>query len=175
MDFPQEHVVALTSKRRTKFRLSAHSASPGCHAQTAIGWRRWIAPDGGQQALLMPSHDPQPYAYLARVYFALIVSFIKPALSPFLKQLIASTCSPMLLSSAVLLAFVGYVNAADNGLALTPQMGWNTWNHFGCSISEDTVLSAAQAIKDNGLDKLGYNCAFFHQLPLFILMVEPST
>lgn len=48
------------------------------------------------------------------------------------------------------------VHALDNGLAITPQMGWNTWNHFGCDISEDTILSAAQAIKDQGLDKLGY-------------------
>ncbi|KAF8510879.1 alpha-galactosidase [Hysterangium stoloniferum] len=44
----------------------------------------------------------------------------------------------------------------NNGLALTPQMGWNTWNHFGCSISEDTIISAAQAVVDNKLDKLGY-------------------
>ncbi|KIJ40316.1 glycoside hydrolase family 27 protein [Sphaerobolus stellatus SS14] len=48
-------------------------------------------------------------------------------------------------------------NALDNGLALTPQMGWNTWNHFGCGISEDTILSAANAIKQHNLDKLGYN------------------
>lgn len=24
----------------------------------------------------------------------------------------------------------------DNGLGLTPQMGWNSWNHFGCNINE---------------------------------------
>lgn len=69
--------------------------------------------------------------------------------------------------SSFALAAVAYVRAADNGLALTPQMGWNTWNHFGCSISEDTILSAAQAIKDKGLDKLGYNCSLLHHLPLF--------
>ena len=28
------------------------------------------------------------------------------------------------------------VIATDNGLGRTPQMGWNSWNHFGCNISE---------------------------------------
>ncbi|PIL32160.1 hypothetical protein GSI_06866 [Ganoderma sinense ZZ0214-1] len=47
--------------------------------------------------------------------------------------------------------------ALNNGLAITPQMGWNTWNHFGCGIDQDTIVSAAQALISNGLDKLGYN------------------
>ncbi|KAH9853207.1 alpha-galactosidase [Lenzites betulinus] len=46
--------------------------------------------------------------------------------------------------------------AYDNGLARTPQMGWNTWNHFGCGISEDTILSAAKAIVSNNLTAYGY-------------------
>jgi len=53
------------------------------------------------------------------------------------------------------LAFSG-VFAHDNGLAITPPMGWNTWNKYGCSINEDIILSAAKAIKSEGLDKLGY-------------------
>ncbi|KAI0803037.1 alpha-galactosidase [Irpex lacteus] len=47
-------------------------------------------------------------------------------------------------------------HAADNGLAITPQMGWNTWNHFGCDISEDTIMSAAQAIVIYNLTQFGY-------------------
>ena len=27
----------------------------------------------------------------------------------------------------------------DNGLGLTPPMGWNSWNHFGCNISEPLI------------------------------------
>ncbi|EPQ25728.1 uncharacterized protein PFL1_06722 [Pseudozyma flocculosa PF-1] len=46
--------------------------------------------------------------------------------------------------------------AYNNGLARTPQRGWNTWNSYGCSISEDVILDAAQAIVDEGLDRLGY-------------------
>jgi len=49
------------------------------------------------------------------------------------------------------------VLAVRNGLALTPQMGWNTWNYFGCNVSESTILTAAHAIVDNGLDELGYD------------------
>src|SRR5690349_9497646 len=29
--------------------------------------------------------------------------------------------------------------ALDNGVARTPPMGWNTWNTFGCNISESLV------------------------------------
>ena len=58
------------------------------------------------------------------------------------------------------LAALGGVAALDNGLALTPQMGWNTWNHFGCNISEDTILSGAKALVSNNLAALGYNCGF---------------
>ncbi|KAJ3013209.1 hypothetical protein NUW54_g1655 [Trametes sanguinea] len=35
-------------------------------------------------------------------------------------------------------------------------MGWNTWNHFGCGISEDTILSAAKALISNNLTSYGY-------------------
>jgi len=37
-------------------------------------------------------------------------------------------------------ALVGAVYAIDNGLGLTPQMGWNTWNKFGCEISETLIM-----------------------------------
>ncbi|KAG9116821.1 hypothetical protein FRC07_007427 [Ceratobasidium sp. 392] len=46
--------------------------------------------------------------------------------------------------------------AAENGLARTPQMGWNTWNKFACDISEDLILSAADAIVNTGLKDVGY-------------------
>ncbi|KDQ06371.1 glycoside hydrolase family 27 protein [Botryobasidium botryosum FD-172 SS1] len=63
-----------------------------------------------------------------------------------------------LLATALLLC-LGICTAAahdDNGLARTPQMGWNTWNKFGCGISEETVLSAARALVSSGLRDFGY-------------------
>jgi alpha-galactosidase len=44
-----------------------------------------------------------------------------------------------------------------NGLALTPQMGWDNWNAFGCNINESILLDTAQAMVDYGLKDLGYN------------------
>lgn len=54
------------------------------------------------------------------------------------------------------LALVATASAYKNGLSITPAMGWNTWNRYGCDINENTILSAAKAIKSEGLDKLGY-------------------
>ncbi|KAJ1303550.1 hypothetical protein OPQ81_011734 [Rhizoctonia solani] len=51
---------------------------------------------------------------------------------------------------------IGSAQAADNGLARTPQMGWNTWNKFACDISEDLILSAGKAIVETGLKDIGY-------------------
>ena len=35
------------------------------------------------------------------------------------------------------------VNSLNNGLGLVPQMGWNTWNKFGCEINEDLIKQTA--------------------------------
>ena len=29
-----------------------------------------------------------------------------------------------------------FITRPANGLALVPRMGWNSWNHFACDISE---------------------------------------
>jgi alpha-galactosidase len=41
-------------------------------------------------------------------------------------------------------------------LALTPPMGWNSWNRFGCQINEDLIKAQAQAIVDSGMKAAGY-------------------
>ncbi|KAK4403448.1 Alpha-galactosidase 3 [Sesamum angolense] len=45
----------------------------------------------------------------------------------------------------------------SNGLALTPQMGWNSWNFFACNINETVIKETADALISTGLAKLGYN------------------
>lgn len=42
-------------------------------------------------------------------------------------------------------------------LALTPPMGWNSWNCWGLSVSQEKVKSSAQAILDKGLADYGYS------------------
>ena len=46
--------------------------------------------------------------------------------------------------------------ALDNGLGLTPQMGWNSWNHFNRNINQTIMQDTADAFIKYGLDKLGY-------------------
>ena len=45
----------------------------------------------------------------------------------------------------------------DNGLALTPPMGWNSWNVFKENIDENMLYDMAKAMKDSGLVDAGYN------------------
>ncbi len=48
-------------------------------------------------------------------------------------------------------------SALDNGLALTPPMGWNSWNHFGKGgFSETTIYEIMDAIVDSGMRDAGY-------------------
>ncbi|XP_062198842.1 alpha-galactosidase-like [Phragmites australis] len=47
--------------------------------------------------------------------------------------------------------------ALENGLGRTPQMGWNSWNHFGCKINEEMIRQIADAMVGTGLAKLGYD------------------
>nr|XP_043614934.1 alpha-galactosidase 3 [Erigeron canadensis] len=45
----------------------------------------------------------------------------------------------------------------NNGLAQTPQMGWNSWNFFACDINETLIKETADALITTGLADLGYN------------------
>jgi alpha-galactosidase len=46
--------------------------------------------------------------------------------------------------------------ALDNDLARTPPMGWNSWHHFGCHVSEALVRETADALVSTGLRDAGY-------------------
>ncbi|XP_047093378.1 alpha-galactosidase-like isoform X1 [Lolium rigidum] len=46
--------------------------------------------------------------------------------------------------------------AFENGLGKTPQMGWNSWNHFYCGVNENIIRETADALVNTGLAKLGY-------------------
>ncbi len=56
----------------------------------------------------------------------------------------------------LMLGSVSIVLAQDAGLARTPPMGWNSWNHFACKVTEADVKSAADAIVANGMKAAGY-------------------
>ena len=44
----------------------------------------------------------------------------------------------------------------SKGLALTPPMGWNTWNKFGCNVSDQLVRGMADAMVKSGMKDAGY-------------------
>ncbi len=56
----------------------------------------------------------------------------------------------------VTLFAAGIAGAQQPGVALTPAMGWNSWNHFHCSVSEDVVRAQARAMATNGMKAAGY-------------------
>jgi len=55
-----------------------------------------------------------------------------------------------------LVALLAFASALDNGLGLVPQMGWNSWNHFGCNINENLIKSTADTLVSSGLFAAGY-------------------
>ena len=44
----------------------------------------------------------------------------------------------------------------SNGLAMTPPMGWNSWNKFAGKVDDAGVRAAADAIASNGMKEAGY-------------------
>jgi len=47
--------------------------------------------------------------------------------------------------------------AVNNRLAATPPMGWNSWNHFGCTGLIETVIEqTATAMANNGMKAAGF-------------------
>ncbi len=47
-------------------------------------------------------------------------------------------------------------NDNNNQLALTPPMGWNSWNLYQCDINEDLIKKTADAMVEKGMLRAGY-------------------
>jgi alpha-galactosidase len=64
----------------------------------------------------------------------------------------------VLIGALVLCAGMASAAADDagRGLALTPPMGWNSWNKFGCNVNEQVVRGAADAMVSSGMKDAGY-------------------
>ena len=63
---------------------------------------------------------------------------------------------PIALAVAIALGAAAGPAAAADGLALTPPMGWNSWNKFGCNVSEKLIKGAADAMVASGMKDAGY-------------------
>lgn len=64
------------------------------------------------------------------------------------------TLALALASSFVSVSFAAA--GAGEVLARTPPMGWNSWNRFGCDVSETLVREMAQALVASGMRDAGY-------------------
>ncbi|HJZ46357.1 MAG TPA: glycoside hydrolase family 27 protein, partial [Roseiflexaceae bacterium] len=71
----------------------------------------------------------------------------------------------LVFSSILILAAVCYLpirlnspaaRALDDGTARTPPMGWNSWNHFGCDVTEQLIKHTADAMVASGMRDAGY-------------------
>src|SRR3954453_9844215 len=49
------------------------------------------------------------------------------------------------------------ISKAPNGLALTPPMGWNSWNKFACNVNEQIVRDTTDAMVSSGMRDAGYH------------------
>ncbi|HEV8569403.1 MAG TPA: RICIN domain-containing protein [Actinoplanes sp.] len=62
----------------------------------------------------------------------------------------------VLAAATVLLLPSSPAAALNNGLALTPPMGWNDWNTFGCNVDAQLVEQTADYIVSSGMQSAGY-------------------
>jgi alpha-galactosidase len=66
-----------------------------------------------------------------------------------MRALVASLVAALLLPAAA-------TAQKAPGLALTPPMGWNSWNRYGCQIDQKLIEQTADAMVSSGLRDAGY-------------------
>ncbi|MFI6014618.1 glycoside hydrolase family 27 protein [Streptomyces sp. NPDC051243] len=76
---------------------------------------------------------------------------------PIHRRLLRLLTATALTLTACVTASVGTTaEAAPGSPALTPPLGWNSWNSFGCGITEAQVRQAADAMVSSGMRDAGY-------------------
>eukprot|EP01117_Protostelium_nocturnum_P002871 TRINITY_DN13794_c0_g1_i1.p1 TRINITY_DN13794_c0_g1~~TRINITY_DN13794_c0_g1_i1.p1 ORF type:complete len:381 (+),score=97.17 TRINITY_DN13794_c0_g1_i1:77-1219(+) len=55
-----------------------------------------------------------------------------------------------------LLLSIVFIEGLDNGLARTPQMGWNSWNKFKCNVNETLIKATIDTFVALKLNQFGY-------------------
>ncbi len=61
-----------------------------------------------------------------------------------------------LLLLALTMATLNSFGQKFENLALTPPMGWNSWNKFGCNVNEQMLRDIADAMVESGMKDAGY-------------------
>lgn len=68
----------------------------------------------------------------------------------------ASNADNILPESQLPILATGDWRALNNGKALTPPMGWASWNAFHLDINQDKIYGIADAMVDKGFNRAGY-------------------
>src|SRR5437868_384596 len=72
------------------------------------------------------------------------------------KQVLLASTLAVAISFQFPTATFAQSTSVSTGLALTPPMGWNTWNKFGCNVSDELVRGMADAMVKSGMKDAGY-------------------
>jgi len=69
---------------------------------------------------------------------------------------LALVAATLVLSPAIAADHAPGVETRSNGLALTPPLGWSSWNNFGEDINEQLLVETIDAMVANGMRDAGY-------------------
>src|SRR5690349_3269076 len=75
--------------------------------------------------------------------------------SPRCSFLFIAVCALLIWTAAGLQAPAANAQAFSS-LAPTPPMGWNSWNKFGCNVSDKLIRETADAMVSSGMKAAGY-------------------
>src|SRR5437764_3063876 len=67
-----------------------------------------------------------------------------------------SLLGALLFLNAATLLTPSAVSQTSSSLAATPPMGWNSWNKFGCNVSDKLIREMADAMVSSGMQAAGY-------------------
>ena len=62
----------------------------------------------------------------------------------------------LLFFAVVVFLFTGAAAQKFENLAKTPPMGWNSWNKYGCNVSEALIMQMADVMVSSGMKEAGY-------------------
>ena len=57
---------------------------------------------------------------------------------------------------SIIFIFLGVAAQKFDNLAKKPPMGWNSWNKYGCNVSETLIMGMADAMVNSGMKDAGY-------------------
>ena len=73
-----------------------------------------------------------------------------------MKRLTSTVCFLAIAMTAPALSWAVDKDSGDSGLAMTPPMGWNSWNAFEKEIDEEKIRAIADAMVSSGMRDAGY-------------------